>query len=49
MALYQTKYVCVIFGYEISATCELGIVISLSTPMFSMDVFELDVIVDGDR
>ena len=49
MALYQTKYVCVIFelwSFRYLWTC---LVITLSTPMYHMNVFELDVTMDGNR
>jgi len=48
MALYQTKCVCVLLSnYEASARTWL--VIILCTPMYLMNVCELDVIVNGDR
>jgi len=48
MALYQTKCVCYfqLWSFRYLWT---WFVITLSTPMFPMNVFELDVTVNGDR
>jgi hypothetical protein len=49
MALYQTKYVCVIFELWSFRYLWTWLIITLSTPMYRMDVFELDVTMDGNR